>query len=123
MFIKFPGLMAAVCRTSGVLALFAVSVFSASPGIGADFTPPAGGVSLAVDERDLNWADSPQAIQLAKELDIAQADGKKQEGDPAKCKALQADKGADMGVLLRAGCQPTTAQIFATYTLATQTRV
>jgi hypothetical protein len=113
MVISFSGPMAGVCRPMGVIALVASCIFSASPGIGADFTPPAGGVSLTVDERDLNWADSQEAVQIAKDLNIAQADAKKPEGDTAKCLALKNDPNADIGVIIRAGCEPSLAQMSA----------
>jgi hypothetical protein len=42
---------------------------------------------------------------------VAQAGSKESGGDPAKCAALAADLDADIGVMIRAGCKPTLAQM------------
>ena len=98
-------------RITVAVTLFCVCAFAAFPGITADRSHPPGVFSLAADERDFTWADSQEAVQLAKDLNVAQAESKKSEGDPAKCKALKSDPDADIGVIIRAGCEPSLAQM------------
>lgn len=42
---------------------------------------------------------------------VAQADDKKPEGDPAKCAAFRQDLDANIGTILKAGCEPSLAQM------------
>ena len=62
---------------------------------------------------DNSRPDAPQALWKNAETNIAQADSKESEGDPAKCNALKSDPNADIGVIIRAGCKPSLAQMSA----------
>ncbi len=105
------GFIVPVSRIVGAVTLLSVCVFIASPGMTADHSKLTGGFSLADDQRNYTWLDRQDAVLAGNYTNIAQADSKKPKGDPAKCLTLKSDPNVDMGVLMRAGCKPTLAQM------------
>ncbi len=57
--------------------------------------------------------ESEWSITVSNETNIAQADSKSSEGDPAKCRVFQDNPSADIGDIIRAGCKPSIAQMSA----------
>ncbi len=57
--------------------------------------------------------ESEWSITVSNETNIAQADSKSSEGDPAKCRVFQDNPSADIGEIIRAGCKPSIAQMSA----------
>jgi hypothetical protein len=104
--------MRAAFRTAGAVTLLGVFMFAESPGIAADNSDPAGVAPRSEWSISLPRTDSPDAFQTLSETNVAQAD-KKPEGNPAKCIALGNDPNADIGVIIRAGCKPSLAQMSA----------
>lgn len=85
--------------------------FNLSNSFNLDFKPDE--PAHAADNAHFNLSDSYNLDFKPDETVIAQADSKKQGGDPEKCLALQADPNADIGVIIRAGCKPSLAQMSA----------
>ncbi len=88
--------MATERRLAGAIALCAASLFAASPGTAAEKLVPMGVLSLA-----------------ANDTIVAQAGSEKPAEVPAKCKAFAADPNANIGVIIKAGCKPSLAQMSA----------
>ena len=88
----------------------------------------AGGHDWRKDIRDIQLSAAelrvatpgPQIAQARRDgprraidTNLAQADDEKPEGDPAQCAAFAQDPDADIGAIIRAGCQPSLAQMSA----------
>jgi hypothetical protein len=58
-------------------------------------------------------SDSEWSISLSTESNVAQAETQKQGADPEKCKAFKDNPAEDIGIIIRAGCEPTLAQMSA----------
>jgi hypothetical protein len=110
---RISGSVVAASRMVVVITLLAECVFITSPGVTADLSNPSGDFSLAVDKIDFTWPDNQDAVLAGNNTNIAQADSKASGGDPAKCLALKNDPNADIGVIIRAGCKPSLAQMSA----------
>ena len=55
--------------------------------------------------------DAVEPLVFSNETYVAQSDDKKPEGDPAKCAAFRQDLNADVATIVRAGCEPSLAQM------------
>jgi len=107
------GRVATTSRLTGALALLAVCVFVASPGITADLYPSSDLYSYAANDNIFTRAARQEAALDPNDIDIAQADAKKPAEVSEKCRALQNDISADVGDIIRAGCEPSLAQMSA----------
>jgi hypothetical protein len=79
-----------------VTLLCAAAVFAASPGTAAEPLKPVSVFSLAANEPNVAQAGSGKPAEV-----------------PAKCKAFAADPNANIGVIIKAGCKPSLAQMSA----------
>ncbi len=104
---RISGPLAAASRIAGAATLLSVFVFAASTSLGHETNSPRADTREAIQAADPVWS-----ISDSNETYVAQAE-KKPEGDPAKCNALKSDPNADIGVMIRAGCKPSLAQMSA----------
>ena len=105
--------LTATSRITRAATLLGVCIFAGSPSFGHDIKQPNGAVTHDGWNISLPRADFGETVQAANETSVAQADSEKPKGDPAKCIALGNDPNADIGVMIRAGCKPSLAQMSA----------